>query len=129
MMTHLDSKEPKLATSPRIKAANRTTSSWTEQEVLALFEKGLMELLWEAQNIHRQYHSPNKIELATLLSVKTGGCPENCSYCPQSKHFETGIDNEPLLELETVLTAARQAKKQGAQRFCMGAAWRSPTEK
>ncbi|HLS17477.1 MAG TPA: biotin synthase BioB [Paenalcaligenes sp.] len=102
---------------------------WTPPKVLELFQKGLIELLWEAQHIHRQHHPADEVELATLLSIKTGGCPENCSYCPQSQHFETGIQNEPLLDLETVRQAAQRARAQGARRFCMGAAWRSPTEK
>src|SRR5699024_1741770 len=102
---------------------------WSEQQVSALFKKGLIELLWKAQQVHRQNHSADQVELATLLSIKTGGCPEDCSYCPQSRHFDTGIDNEALLELNTVLKAAKKARDQGARRFCMGAAWRSPTEK
>ncbi|HLR82796.1 MAG TPA: biotin synthase BioB [Paenalcaligenes sp.] len=102
---------------------------WSEQQVLDLFKKGLLELLWQAQQIHRQNHSPDQVELATLLSIKTGGCPENCGYCPQSRHFDTGVKNEALLPPETVLKAAQKARDQGARRFCMGAAWRSPTEK
>lgn len=102
---------------------------WTTDEILELYQLGLIELLWQAQNIHRTYHSSNTIQLSTLLSIKTGGCPEDCAYCPQSKHHATGVNNEPLLSLEQVLGAAKRAKAQGAQRFCMGAAWRSPTEK
>lgn len=110
-------------------ATEHTAAQWTEEQVLALFNKGLLELIWEAQTVHRRYHHPEEIELASLLSVKTGGCPENCSYCPQSKHYDTGVENEPLLDIDTVLAAAQRAKEHGAHRFCMGAAWRSPTEK
>lgn len=102
---------------------------WSEQQVLDLFEKGLIELLWKAQQVHRQHHPADEVELATLLSIKTGGCPEDCSYCPQSRHFDTGVENEALLDLDTVLEAAKKAHAQGARRFCMGAAWRSPTER
>lgn len=106
-----------------------TASTWTIAKVLSLYEKPFMDLLWQAQQIHRQHHDPQKIQLSSLLSIKTGGCPEDCSYCPQSSKYTTPVENDPLLDVETVLAAAQSAKNNGAQRFCMGAAWRSPTEK
>jgi len=102
---------------------------WTSTEVLQLYELGLLELVWRAQTIHRQHHDPAQLQLSTLLSIKTGGCPEDCAYCPQSRHYDSGVKNTPLLKLDEVREAAQRAKEQGAQRFCMGAAWRSPTEK
>src|SRR5690625_3874762 len=102
---------------------------WTPPKVLELFQKGLIELLWEAQHIHRQHHPADEVELATLLSIKTGSCPENCSYCPQSQHFETGIHNDLLLAQQTVRQTSQRACDQRARCFCMGTAWRSPTEK
>lgn len=102
---------------------------WNTAEVLALYELPFMDLLWQAQQVHRQYHDPHAIQLSSLLSIKTGGCPEDCSYCPQSSKHTTTTENEPLLDVKSVLAAAQAAKDTGAQRFCMGAAWRSPTEK
>lgn len=91
----------------------------------AAYQKPLMDLLFEAHRIHREHHDPNDIQKCTLLSIKTGGCPENCSYCPQSAHYDTGLERQSLLPLEDVRNAARNAKANGAQRFCMGAAWRN----
>ena len=88
-----------------------------------------MDLLFRAQNEHRNYHEPNAVQLSSLLSIKTGGCPEDCSYCPQSARYDTQTEQEALMPLEQVLEAARAAKAGGAQRFCMGAAWRSPTSR
>lgn len=104
-------------------------TQWTPDAVLALYELPFMDLLWQAQQIHRQHHDPHAVQLSSLLSIKTGGCPEDCSYCPQSSKYTTTTTNEPLLDVNTVLAAAQAAKNNGAQRFCMGAAWRSPTEK
>ena len=110
---------------------NQVTSSlrhnWGKDEVLALFERPFNDLMYEAQSIHRENFDPNKVQLSTLLSIKTGGCPEDCKYCPQSVHFDTGLDVHGLLPIEDVVQAARNAKADGASRFCMGAAWRSPT--
>ncbi len=100
---------------------------WQKSEVLALFEKPFSDLMYEAQSIHRRYFDPNKVQLSTLLSIKTGGCPEDCQYCPQSVHYETGLNAHGLMPIEDVVQAARHAKAAGASRFCMGAAWRSPT--
>lgn len=102
---------------------------WTVEKIEALYALPLMDLLWQAQQVHREHHKSNDIQLSSLLSIKTGGCPEDCSYCPQSSKYTTAVENEQLLDKATVLAAAKQAKAHGAQRFCMGAAWRSPTEK
>lgn len=104
-------------------------SSWSIEKILALYDLPLMDLLWEAQQVHRTHHKSNVIQLSSLLSIKTGGCPEDCSYCPQSSKYTTQVENEQLLDKQTVLRAAQAAQAKGAQRFCMGAAWRSPTEK
>lgn len=99
------------------------------EDVLALFEKPFNDLLFEAQTVHRANFEPNKIQLSTLLSIKTGGCPEDCSYCPQSRRHPDAVPDEPMLDVDAVLTAARAAKDAGATRFCMGAAWRGPKQK
>jgi biotin synthase len=91
-----------------------------------LYQLPLFELLFRSHSVHRQFHPPGDIQRCYLLSIKTGGCPENCSYCGQSAHFETGLKREPLLSIDEVVSAARLAKDRGAQRFCMGAAWRQP---
>src|SRR4051794_30566982 len=92
------------------------------------YHKPLMELIYEAHEVHRKHHDPADIQRCTLLSIKTGGCPEDCSYCPQSAHYDTGLQKESLLPLETVREAVKNAKVNGAQRFCMGAAWRNVKE-
>lgn len=99
---------------------------WSVEEVEALYAKPFMDLLFEAQTIHRANFDPNKIQISRLLSIKTGGCPEDCSYCPQSAHYATGLEKEKLLAVEEVIEAAQKAKDEGASRFCMGAAWRGP---
>ncbi len=102
---------------------------WEKQEVSEIFAKPFNDLLFEAQSIHRTHHNPNSIQASTLLSIKTGACPEDCAYCPQSARYDTGLERERLLSLDEVRTAAQNAKEQGATRFCMGAAWRNPTDK
>jgi biotin synthase len=97
---------------------------WTTDEILTLLEMPLLDLVHEAQLVHRRHNPGNRIQLATLLSVKTGGCAENCSYCPQSAHYETEVSPQSQLAVDEVLTRARQAKDMGASRFCMGWAWR-----
>ncbi|HSO07566.1 MAG TPA: biotin synthase BioB [Pelomicrobium sp.] len=104
-------------------------SPWTAAAVEALFALPFSDLLYRAQQVHREHFDPNEVQLSTLLSVKTGGCPEDCGYCPQSVRFETGVDNEALMPLDEVVSAARAARDHGATRFCMGAAWRSPKQK
>src|SRR5580765_1748493 len=103
--------------------------AWTRADVEALFELSFNDLVHRAQSVHRLHHDANAVQLSTLLSIKTGGCPEDCAYCPQSARYQTGVENEPLLPLEDVLAAAKSAKDNGATRFCMGAAWRGPKQK
>jgi biotin synthase len=97
---------------------------WTVQQATGLHDLPLFELLDRARAVHRRFHDEGTVQLCTLLSVKTGGCPEDCSYCPQSSHYETEVGAEKMLDVDAVLAAARQAKTQGSTRFCMGAAWR-----
>lgn len=99
---------------------------WTSEEVKALFALPLNDLLFRAQTVHRQHFDPNAVQVSTLCSIKTGGCPEDCNYCSQSAKFDTPVKATKLMEHDTVLEAARKAKEAGATRFCMGAAWRSP---
>ena len=103
-------------------------NDWTVAEVEALFALPFNDLLYRAQSLHRQFFDPNQVQISTLLSVKTGGCPEDCAYCPQSVRYDTGVENEQLMPLEAVVDAARTAKANGATRFCMGAAYRSPKQ-
>lgn len=102
---------------------------WQRSEVEALFALPFNDLLFQAQTLHRQYFDPNEVQVSTLLSIKTGACPEDCAYCPQSTRFETGLSVEQLMEVDKVLTQARAARESGATRFCMGAAWRSPKDR
>lgn len=102
---------------------------WTRTEILALFALPFNDLLFRAHSVHREYFDPNQVQVSTLLSIKTGTCPEDCKYCPQSGHYDTGLDKEKLLEIEKVIAEAREAKAKGSSRFCMGAAWRSPSAK
>ncbi|MCS2153509.1 biotin synthase BioB [Scandinavium goeteborgense] len=102
---------------------------WTMSQVTELFNKPLLELLFDAQTIHRQHFDPRQVQVSTLLSIKTGACPEDCKYCPQSARYKTGLEAERLMEVEEVLTSARKAKNAGSTRFCMGAAWKNPHER
>lgn len=102
---------------------------WTLAEAEALFNKPFNDLLFDAQVMHRRYHDPNAVQISTLISIKTGGCPEDCKYCPQSSRYDTGLSADKLMEVEKVLEAAQRAKSAGASRFCMGAAWRSPKDR
>lgn len=99
---------------------------WTVEEVETLYSQPFMDLLFQAHQIHRANFDPNRIQVSRLISIKTGSCPEDCSYCPQSAHYATGLEKEKLLAVEEVVEAARKAKEEGASRFCMGAAWRGP---
>ncbi|YCO02515.1 biotin synthase BioB [Vibrio sp. VNB-15] len=103
--------------------------NWTHAEVRELMEKPFMDLLFEAQLVHRQYQQTNHVQVSTLLSIKTGACPEDCKYCPQSARYTTDIEKERLMEVERVLDAAQKAKNAGSTRFCMGAAWKNPKER
>ncbi len=102
---------------------------WTFQQVQALFAQPFNDLLFQAQSVHREHFDPNEVQISTLLSIKTGACPEDCKYCPQAGIYNTGLEKEKLLEIERVLVEAKAAKNNGATRFCMGAAWRSPSNK
>jgi len=102
---------------------------WTREQAQALFDQPFNDLLLQAQQLHRQHFVPNTVQVSTLLSIKTGACPENCGYCSQSGHFSTGVEKQKLMELDAVIAAAKTAKEHGATRFCMGAGWRSPPEK
>jgi biotin synthase len=102
---------------------------WSRDEVLALFALPFPELLHRAATVHRQHFDPAEVQVSTLLSVKTGGCPEDCGYCPQAARYHTGVQAEKLMDLDAVLERARAAKAAGASRFCMGAAWRSPKDR
>ena len=102
---------------------------WLQSEVLDLFELPFNELLFSAHQVHRLYFNPVEVQISTLLSIKTGACPEDCGYCPQSVRHDTGLEREPVMEVEAVLDAARAAKEGGASRFCMGGAWRSPKDR
>lgn len=99
---------------------------WTREEIQELFALPFNDLLFRAQTVHRAFHDPNTVQLSTLLSIKTGGCSEDCAYCPQSARYETEVEAERLMALENVMAKAAEAKDSGATRFCMGAAWRSP---
>lgn len=102
---------------------------WSIAQIEALFALPFSDLIHQAQTLHRQHFDPNAVQVSTLLSIKTGGCSEDCGYCPQSARYSTGVENEELMQLEEVLSAARAAKENGATRFCMGAAWRSPKQR
>src|SRR5438105_3279846 len=97
---------------------------WTRAEVRALHDLPLLDLIHQAQTVHRRVWTDHAVQLCSLLSVKTGGCPEDCAYCPQAARYQTGVEAEPLMQTEEVVQAARQARAAGATRFCMGAAWR-----
>jgi biotin synthase len=98
---------------------------WQVEEVLKLFSMPFNDLIFKASALHRQNHNPNEVQISTLLSIKTGACPENCKYCPQSAHYDTGLEKQALMPIDKILESAENAKKAGASRFCMGAAWRS----
>lgn len=103
--------------------------NWSVEQVKSLFALPFNDLLFQAQSTHRQHFNPNEVQVSTLLSIKTGACPEDCKYCPQSARYQTGLESERLLEVEKVLERAREAKLAGSSRFCMGAAWRNPRDR
>jgi len=104
-------------------------NNWSKEEVISLLNQPFNDLIFAAQQTHREYFNPNIVQLSTLMNIKTGGCPEDCAYCPQSAHYDTGVNAEKLLDLDDVLAQAKTAKEKGATRFCMGAAWRQPKQK
>jgi len=104
-------------------------NQWSLEKIQALFELPFNDLLFQAHTLHRENFDPNAVQISTLLSIKTGACPEDCSYCPQSVRYDTGLEKEALMEIQAVVDAAKAAKENGASRFCMGAAWRSPKDR
>jgi biotin synthase len=103
-------------------------TDWTHPEIAAIYHRPLLDLLLHAQQVHRKHHAANEVQMCRLLSIKTGGCPEDCGYCPQSAHYATGVERQELMNKDDILAAARTAKAAGATRFCMGAAWRQVPE-
>lgn len=106
-----------------------TVNRWSVADIVALFELPFSDLMYRAQTVHRANFNPNAVQVSTLLSIKTGGCSEDCGYCPQAARYHTDVENEPLMALDDVLAAAQEAKDNGASRFCMGAAWRGPKQR
>jgi biotin synthase len=113
----------------RGRALGDVRHDWTTEEIEQLFALPFADLIFQAQRVHREHQQPNRVQMSTLLSIKTGACPEDCAYCPQSVRYDTGLDRETLLEVTEVRDRATAAKAAGATRFCMGAAWRSPKKK
>lgn len=109
----------------KIRSMSTTRHDWTKEEIIAIYNKPLMELLYEAATIHRAHHDPNVVQISTLISLKTGGCSEDCGYCPQAKRYHTSIETNPFMTVEDVKVQAVKAKEGGSSRVCMGAAWRN----
>ena len=124
-MSHADTS---IARTPDTRTAE-PSPRWTRRAVRDLFDLPFLDLLHHAQGVHRAHHTANAVQLSTLVSIKTGGCPEDCAYCPQAARYHTGVENEAMLSVDDVLAAARAAQAAGATRFCMGAAWRGPKER
>lgn len=118
-----------LSTESHVHGVEPAEERWTREAAVALLTQPLMDLLHQAHTVHRQNFDPNRIQLSTLLNIKTGGCPEDCAYCPQSARFDTNVAASEVLDVEVVRAAALNARKAGATRFCMGAAWRSPKDR
>ena len=116
-------------TATQLAAVPAKASPWTVGKIEALLDLPFNDLIHQAQQVHRSHFAPNEVQLSTLLSIKTGGCPEDCGYCPQAARYHTGVENQALMPIEQVLQAAKAAKENGASRFCMGAAWRGPKER
>lgn len=108
---------------------NAFRHDWALADIRAIYQQPFNDLLWQAQQVHRQYFNANEVQISTLLSIKTGACPEDCKYCPQSVRYNTDLEREKLMDKATVVNAAKAAKQAGASRFCMGAAWRQPTDR
>ena len=116
-------------TAVKNKAERKIVQRWTVEDIAALYEMPLNDLMFKAQTVHRENFDPNAVQVSTLLSIKTGGCSEDCGYCPQAARYNTEVGSEPLMPIDEVLKAAQAAKDSGASRFCMGAAWRSPKQR
>src|SRR6202012_6122164 len=129
-MTQLNITPDALSNTPNnaVAADAKPLARWRVADIVALYELPFNDLLFRAQQTHRAHFDANVVQLSTLLSIKTGGCPEDCAYCPQSAHYDTGVDADKLMPLDEVLQAGREAQAHGATRFCMGAAWRSPKD-
>jgi biotin synthase len=127
MSEHIVASAPETGAAVDLSGAVRR--DWTRAEVRALFDLPFPDLIFHAQRIHRLHFDPREVQISTLLSIKTGGCPEDCAYCPQSAHYEAGVKAEKLMDAAAVIAEARAAKAAGASRFCMGAAWRSPKDR
>lgn len=110
-------------------ASQEIRHNWSREDVQALFDKPFNDLMFDAQTVHRANFNPNEVQVSTLLSIKTGSCPEDCKYCPQSAHYNTGLEKQRLMEVEAVLKKAAEAKAKGSSRFCMGAAWKNPNKR
>lgn len=128
-MSNLNASQTPAETSLFIKQKNKADERWSVEQIKQLFNLPFNDLLFKAQQVHRENFNPNEVQLSSLLSIKTGACPEDCSYCPQSARYKTGLDVEKLMPVDEIVQAAKKAKDNGASRFCMGAAWRSPKEK
>lgn len=124
-----DAPQPITLVRPARAAEPAADARWSVEAIEALFALPFNDLLWKAQQVHREHFDANEVQLSTLLSIKTGGCPEDCGYCPQSVHHDTGVEAGKMLDIKAVLEAASCAKGQGATRFCMGAAWRAPKDR
>jgi biotin synthase len=120
--------KPMLEAAPDAGPARDLRHDWKRAEVAAIYRMALPELVFRAQTIHRQFHSPDRVQTCQLISIKTGGCPEDCAYCPQSAHYEAGVEREGLLDPQDVIEVAREAAGRGVTRFCMGAAWSQAPE-
>ena len=118
-----------MSPTPEATCETATAQNWTREQVESLFALPFNDLLFKAQTVHRENHDANAVQLSSLLSIKTGACPEDCAYCPQSARYKTGLKTERLMPLDKIVEAAKKAKAEGAGRFCMGAAWRSPKDK
>jgi biotin synthase len=125
-MTHITSVPLSAVHNAATRGTTLASVRWRVADIEALFDLPFMDLLFCAQKVHREHFDARDVQLSTLLSIKIGGCPEDCAYCPQSAHFDTGVEASKLMPLQEVVDAAQAAKGQGATRFCMGAAWRSP---
>ena len=120
---------PQPITVPPSWQGKQAAETWPLAKVQALLDLPFADLMHRAQSVHREHHDPNKVQLSTLLSIKTGGCSEDCGYCPQAARYHTGVENEAMLDVSEVVAAAKLAKANGASRFCMGAAWRGPKQR
>ena len=128
-MSNLNTSQTAAETALFIKPKNKGQERWTVEQIKQLFALPFNDLLFKAQQVHRENFNANEVQLSSLLSIKTGACPEDCSYCPQSARYKTGLDVEKLMPVDEIVQAAQKAKENGASRFCMGAAWRSPKDK